>query len=104
MAFLYSRSKTWRRIVQTTQSSGYYMAAFAGACLAGSLLLGDQVSAHTRARGSRCISCLSEWVIRLCFFLVLCYYAEQGEGRLCPFLLTWCVCHAPSPTRHPGAR
>lgn len=50
MAYLYSSSKTWRRIVDTTARSGKYMLAFAAACVAVPVLLGDQV----RGRGSSC--------------------------------------------------
>lgn len=43
MAYLYSSSKTWRRIVDATSRSAPTMLAFAAACVAVPWFLGDQV-------------------------------------------------------------
>lgn len=47
MAYLYSSSKMWRRIVDATSRSAGYMAAFAAACVAVPYFLGDQVMQST---------------------------------------------------------
>lgn len=47
MAYLYSTSKTWRRIVDATSRSAPTMLAFAAACVAVPWFLGDQVGWHS---------------------------------------------------------
>lgn len=49
MAYLYSSSKTWRRIVDATGRSKGVMLAFAAACVGVPYFLGDQVGAGWRA-------------------------------------------------------
>ena len=46
MAYLYSTSKTWRRIVDATSRSPGTMLAFAAACVVVPAFLGDQVCAQ----------------------------------------------------------
>lgn len=50
MAFLYQRSRTWRKIVDLTRRSPLYLALFAGACVGGPMLLGDQIMNKTNPR------------------------------------------------------
>lgn len=47
MSYLYSTSKTWRRIVDATSRSRGAMLAFAAACVAVPYFLGDQVGPST---------------------------------------------------------
>jgi len=44
MAYLYSTSKTWRRIVDATSRSPGTMLVFAAACVGVPYFLGDQAS------------------------------------------------------------
>lgn len=62
MAYLYSSSKTWRRIVDVTSRSAPTMLAFAAACVAVPWFLGDQVGLCWDRLGSwdRTYACTEE--------------------------------------------
>lgn len=53
MAYLYSSSKTWRRIVDATGRSKGVMLAFAAACVGVPYFLGDQVMQSTNQAAAR---------------------------------------------------
>ncbi|KAI7845131.1 hypothetical protein COHA_001336 [Chlorella ohadii] len=53
MAYLYSSSKTWRRIVDATSRSAPTMLAFAAACVAVPWFLGDQVMRTTSKEAAK---------------------------------------------------